>query len=707
MLRFRRQLLCAAALVTLASPAFAAAAYSGPFAQPSALPLQAPPFDKIKDSDYAPSFDLAIKENLAEVDKIAADPSSPTFDNTIVPLERSGQMLNRVQNAFNGVVQANTNDALQKVQTDYAPKLAALADTINLNPKLFARVKAVYDARDKLTDPEARQLVTVYYQQFVHGGAMLSDADKAKLRDLNRQTSMLETAFQQKLLAGTKTGALVVDNKAALAGLSDAEIAAAAKAADERHLKGKFVIPLQNTTQQPMLAELTDRDTRQKLFEESWMRTERGDANDTRATISTLAQLRAEKAKLLGYPNYAAYVLYDQMAKTPDAVEKFVAQMIPATAAKSEQEAKDIQAQIAKSGGHFDLKPWDWEHYSEQVRKAQYDLDENALKPYFELDNVLKNGLFYAANQMYGLTFKERHDIPVYQPDVRVFDVIDKDGSQLGLIYFDYFKRDNKAGGAWMSVFVNQSKLIGTKPVVYNVANFPKPPAGQPALLTFDDVTTMFHEFGHALHGLFANEKYPTLSGTNVARDFVEFPSQFNEHWALYPDVLKHYAFDYKTHKPMPQDLIDKIKKAATFDQGYELGELLAAAELDMQWHELPAGTPKQDVDAFEIAALKKSHTDFTYVPPRYRSSYFLHIWANGYAAGYYAYLWTEMLDDDAFAWFKAHGGMTRENGQRFRDMILSKGHTEDYGPMFRAFYGKDPDIGPMLEHRGLTKATD
>jgi peptidyl-dipeptidase Dcp len=710
MIRLRRHLLCAAALVALAaSPSayVAQAAAPGPFDQPSTLPLQAPPFDRIKDSDYAPGFDAAMKANLAEIAKIANDPAAPTFDNTIVAMERSGQMLNRVQNAFSGVVGANTNDTLQKVQTDYAPKLAAFQDEINLNPKLFARVKAVYDSRDKITDPEGRQLVTIYYQQFVHAGAMLSDADKAKLRDLNKKISILETAFQQKLLAATKTGALVVDNKAELAGLSDAEIATAAKAADERKLKGKFVIPLQNTTQQPSLTGLTDRATRQKLFENSWTRTERGDANDVRDTISTLAQLRAQKAQLLGYPNYSAYVLYDQMAKTPDTVEKFIAQMVPATAAKSEQEAKDIQAMIDKSGAHFDLKPWDWQHYSEQVRKARYDLDENALKPYFELNNVLKNGLFFAANQLYGLTFKERHDIPVYQPDVRVFDVMDKDGSQLGMVYFDYFKRDNKSGGAWMSVFVGQSKLLGSKPVVYNVANFPKPAAGQPALLTFDEVTTMFHEFGHALHGLFANERYPTLSGTNVARDFVEFPSQFNEHWALYPDVLKHYAVDYKTGKPMPQDLIDRIKKAATFNQGYELGELLAAASLDMQWHILPASTPRQNVDTFEPAALKASHTDFTFVPPRYRSSYFLHIWSNGYASGYYAYLWTEMLDDDAFAWFKAHGGMTRENGQRFRDLILSRGHTEDYGPMFRSFYGKDPEIGPMLEHRGLTKATD
>jgi peptidyl-dipeptidase Dcp len=390
------------------------------------------------------------------------------------------------------------------------------------------------------------------------------------------------------------------------------------------------------------------------------------------------------------------------MAKTPEAVEKFLGQLVPPTAAKAADEAKQIQAAIDKSGQHFELKPWDWEMYSEKVRKEKYDLDQNELKPYFELNKVLKDGVFYAANQLYGVTFKERHDIPVYQPDVRVFDVFDKDGSQLGMIYFDYFKRDNKSGGAWMSNFVGQSKLLGTKPVVYNVANFTKPASGEPALLTFDDVTTMFHEFGHALHGLFANQEYPTLSGTSTARDWVEFPSQFNEHWALYPQVLQHYAVNYKTGKPIPQALVDKIKKSQTWNQGYELGELLAASELDMQWHELKADAPKQDVDAFEQKALKTTHTDFPNVPTRYRSSYFLHIWSNGYAAGYYAYQWTVMLDDDAYSWFTHHGGLTRANGQRFRDMILSKGHSEDYGEMFRAFYGKDPDIGPMLEHRGL-----
>ncbi|MBV9990027.1 MAG: M3 family metallopeptidase [Alphaproteobacteria bacterium] len=686
----------------LAGPALADA---NPFAAPSTLPLHAPPFDKIKDSDYQPAYELGMKQQLAEIRAIANSKAKPTFKNTIVALEKSGRLLDRVSNAFSAVVQANTNDTLDKIQTDEAPKLAEHGDAIFLNVQLFKRVKAVYDQRDKLKlDPESRQLLEVYYNLFVHAGANLSDSDKEKIKEINKEDASLSTEFQQKLLAAAKAGAYVTDDKTKLAGLSDEEIAAAAKAADDAKMPGKFVIPLQNTTQQPALVSLTDRSVREQIFNNSWTRAEKGDANDTRETLARLAVLRAQKAKIMGYPSYAAYVLYDQMARTPDAVEKFLGQLVPPAAEKIADEGKQIQATIDGSGQHFDLKPWDWSMYSEKVRKAKYDLDQSELKPYFELNKVLQDGVFYAANQLYGITFKERHDIPVYQADVRVFDVFDKDGSQLGMIYFDYFKRDNKAGGAWMSNFVSQSHMLGTKPVVYNVANFTKPAAGQPALLSFDDVTTMFHEFGHALHGLFANQNYPTLSGANTARDWVEFPSQFNEHWALYPDVLKHYAVNYKTGEPIPQALVDKIKNSQTWGQGYDLGELLAASDLDMQWHSLPADAPKQDVDAFEQKALADTHTDFPNVPTRYRSSYFLHIWANGYSAGYYAYQWTVMLDDDAYAWFTDHGGMTRANGQRFRDMILSKGRTEDYGTMFRAFYGKDPDVGPMLEHRGLTQ---
>ena len=705
-IRFRNPALLSACLLVLGcgpSEKPKAPSRPNPFAHASTLPFQAPDFRNIRDSDYQPAIEEGMRRQMAEVLAIANQGAPPTFDNTIVALEKSGRMLDRVLETFYAVVQANTNPTLDKVQTAEAPRLAAHQDAIFLNPKLFARVKALYEKRDSLKlDPEAAQVLKLYYQQFIHSGANLPAADQARLKEINKQDASLQAEFQQRLVAGTKDAALALGDKAALDGLSDGEIATAAHAAQERGMKGGYLIALQNTTQQPLLTDLADRDTREKLFNKSWTRTERGDGNDTRGIIQTLAVIRAEKAKLLGYPNYAAYVLYDQMAGTPQAVQKFIGALVPATRAKAAQEAKLIQQAIDKDGKHFKLQPWDWQRYAEKVRKERYDVDESALKPYFELNKVLRDGVFYAANKLYGITFKQRHDIPVYQPDVMVFEVFDKDGSALGLIYFDYFKRDNKAGGAWMSNFVGQSKLLGTKPVVFNVANFTKPAPGQPALLSFDDVTTMFHEFGHALHGLFADQTYPFVSGTNVARDFVEFPSQFNEHWALYPEVLSHFAVNYKTGAPIPPALVDKLRKSQTWGQGYALGELLAASELDMAWHMLKPGSPKPDVDAFEAEALKQSGTDFPVVPPRYRSSYFLHIWANGYAAGYYAYQWTVMLDDDAYDWFTRHGGLTRQNGQRFRDLILSKGHTEDYGPMFRAFYGKDPDIGPMLKDRGL-----
>ena len=687
----------------LAPAALTAQTRPNPFATASTLPFEAPRFDLIRDGDYQPALEQAMAAHIVELDAIANDPAPPSFDNTIVAMEKAGRMLDRVTQTFFGVVQANTDDALDKVQATEAPKLSQHQDAIFLNAKLFARVKALHDRQASLhLDAEQAKLLDVYYGMFVHAGAQLSAADQVKLRALNTRAATLETAFQQKLLAAAKAGALTVDDKSKLAGLDAAALSSAAQDAKDRGMSGKYVIPLQNTTQQPMLASMADRDTRAALFDHSWTRAEKGDANDTRATIAELAQLRADKAKLLGYPNYAAYVLYDQMAKTPEAAKAFMARLVPPLYAEQKREAAEIQQVIAKDGGTFTLKPWDWERYAAQVKQAKYDLDQNQVKPYFELDRVLKDGVFYAANQLYGLTFTERHDLPVYQPDVRVFTVHDKDGSDLGIMYFDYFKRDNKNGGAWMSNFVGQSKLLGTKPVIYNVANFQKPAPGQPALISFDDVTTMFHEFGHALHGLFADQTYPTLSGTSVARDFVEFPSQFNEHWALDPKVLAHYAKDYRTGAPMPAALVAKIKNAAKFDQGYDLGEIVAAATLDMDWHTITAGMPRQDVDAFEAKALAAMGLDTDDVPPRYRSSYFLHIWGNGYAAGYYAYLWTEMLDDDAYHWFATHGGLTRANGQRFRDMILSRGHTQDYGAMFRAFYGKDPEIGPMLVHRGL-----
>jgi len=687
----------------LAASAHAALPASNPFAKPSSLPFQAPRFDLIKDSDYQPAIEAGIAEQAAEMARIANNKAAPSFDNTIGAMERSGRLLDRATSAFFGVVQANTDPALDKVQEVDTPKLTAHSDSIYLNQKLFARVQALYAKRKSLKlSQEERQLLDVYHANFIHAGAQLKPADKVKLRALNTQIASLETAFQQKLLAAAKAGALVVDDKSKLAGLDDNAIAAAAKDATERKLDGKFVLPLQNTTQQPALQDLANRSTREALFNQSWTRTEKNDANDTRATIQQIAYLRAQKAQLLGFKTWADYVLQDQMAKTPQAAKTFMQQLLPPLAAEQKSEVAELQKTIRAGGEDFELKPWDWERYAERVRKAKYDLDENEVKPYLELHAVLEKGVFYAANQLYGLTFKRRTDIPVYQPDVMVYTVYDKDGSELGLMYFDYFKRDNKSGGAWMSNFVNQSYALKTKPVIYNVGNFTKPAAGQPALITFDDATTMFHEFGHALHGLFASQEYPTLSGANTARDWVEFPSQFNEHWALDPKVLANYAKDYRTGAPMPQALVDKIKKAATFNQGYALGETVEAALLDMDWHSLPASASKQDVDAFEKQALDSMRLDTVNVPPRYRSSYFLHIWANGYSAGYYAYLWTQMLEHDAYHWFMDHGGLTRENGERFRSMILSRGHTQDYGTMFRAFYGKDPDIGPMLEEHGL-----
>jgi len=694
-----KTVLCVIFLALSAPAAFAA----NPFASPSPLPYHAPAFDRIKDSDYAPAFTQGMKEQDAEIAAIANNSAAATFDNTVVAIERSGRMLDRVSETFFNVQLANTNPALDKVLSDFAPLLAAHQDAIYLNASLFQRVMAVYDQRTALKlDPESLVLLAFYYRQFVHAGANLSEAVKTKLKSINKRDASLEAAFQQKLVAATKAGALVLDDKKNLAGLNADQIANAAHEAENRGIKGKFVIPLQNTTQQPLLASLADRAVREKLFNARWLATEKGDKNDTRSAIAEIAQLRAQKAGLLGYPDFASYTLYDQMANNPAKVDDFLKHLVAPAGAKAKDEAKLIQAAIDKDGPHFDLKPWDWERYAEQVRKERYDLDEDQLRPYFELNNVLQNGVFYAANRLYGVSFKQRHDLPVYQPDVMVFEVFDKDGSSLGLMYFDYFKRDNKAGGAWMNNFVQQSKLLGTKPVIYNVANFTKPAPGQPALISFDDVTTMFHEFGHALHGFFADQTYPSLSGTSVARDFVEFPSQFNEHWALEPEVLKHYAVNTKTHQPIPQSLVDKIKKSQTWDQGYALAELLAASDLDMQWHALKPDASRQDVDAFETMALKAMHTDYPDVPPRYRSSYFLHIWANGYAAGYYAYQWTVMLADDSYDWFEKHGGLTRANGQRFRDLILSRGHTMEYGPMFRAFYGKDPDIGPMLVERGL-----
>ena len=644
-----------------------------------------------------------MRLQLAEIDVIAKQMQPPSFDNTIVAMERSGALLDRASKTFFAVVQANTNDTLQKIQDVIAPKLAAHRDAIYLNDQLFQRARAIYDRREagKLND-EQKALVERYNRDFVRAGAQLSEADKIKMRSLNQELSKLGTDFSNKLLAGTKVGALVVDKRSDLDGLTDAEIATAADAAKQRGLTGKWVLPLRNTTQQPTQASLKNRAVRQRLFEQSTLRTSRSDSNDTRNIVRRMAELRAEKAQLLGFPTWAAYVLAAQGAKTPENAIKLLTDLVPPATARARAEAADMQKLIDAQRGGFKLQPWDWQYYSEQVRKAKYDLDESQIMPYFELNNVLQNGVFFAANKLYGLTFRERHDIPVYHPDVRVFEVFDSDGKALALFYADYFKRDNKSGGAWMDQFVDQSNLTGWKPVVYNVANFTKPAAGQPALLTYDDVSTMFHEFGHALHGMFSRVEYPLLSGTSVPRDFVEFPSQFNEHWALEPTVFANYAKHYQTGVPMPQALVEKIKQSGTFNQGFSMTEILAASLLDFAWHTLPPSAAQPEVDSFEAASLKRFNVDVSEVPPRYRTTYFSHIWDGGYSAGYYAYTWSEVLDDDAYAWFKEHGGLTRENGLRFRNMILSRGGTEDAATMYRNFRGRDPNVEALLEERGL-----
>src|ERR1051325_1491523 len=680
-------------------------AAANPFFTESTLPFHAPPFDKIKDSDYQPAIEAGMKDQLAEMEKIANDPARPTFANTFEAMERSGALLTRVTKVFFNLTTANTNDTLQKIKADEAPKLAAHSDAIFLNAKLFARVKALYDQRDALKlDAESKFLVERYYKTFVRAGALLSDSDKETLRGLNQEEAKLTTKFEDDVLAETNNGAVVIENKADLDGLSESDIAAAAELARERKLDGKWLIALQNTTQQPALTFLKNRALRERLFQASVNRGNHGGDNDTKAIVARLAQVRAQKAKLLGYPDHATYILDDQMAKTPQAAEKLLTGIVPAATAKARDEAARMQRLIDAEKGGFTLGAQDWEYYAEKVRKAEYDLDESQIKPYFELEHVLQDGVFFAANKLYGVTFKERKDLPVYQPDVRVFEVFDANGKPLALFYADYFQRSNKDGGAWQDSFVDQSSLLGASPVVINVTNFTKPSPGQPALLSFDDVTTMFHEFGHALHAMFSNIRYPMLGG--VSRDFVEFPSQFNEHWATDPAVFANYAKHYQTGKPMPQMLVDKIKRSRTFNQGYATTEYVAAALLDMAWHSLPPTAPQQDANKFEADALKRFQIDLPQVPPRYHTTYFSHIWDLGYSAGYYAYLWSEVLDDDAFYWFKEHGGLTRANGQRFRDLVLSKGGTQDVATTFRNFRGRDPIVEPLLEERGLKGGT-
>jgi peptidyl-dipeptidase Dcp len=680
-----------------------------PLFAPSTLPHEAPPFDRIQDTDYEPAFEEGMKQGLAEIQAIASSSEPPTFENTLAAMERSERLLNRVSRIFFSVAAASTNDTLQAIKTRIAPRLSEHSDAVFLDPKLFARIKAVYEARASL-GAEERWLTERTFEDFVRAGANLSEADKDALRDLNKNESVGTTAFSEKLLDGTTAGALVLDGADELEGLSEAEIAAAKEAATARKLEGKLVLTLQNTTQQPEQVALTNRATREKLFVASTLRSERGDANDTRKTIQTLSSLRKRKARVLGYPTYAAYKLADQMARTPERAIELMTDMVPAAVQKARGEADKMQAladQEADQAGtpRFDIAAWDWQHYADKVRKAEYAFDDAQVRPYLELDRVLADGVFFAAGQLYGLHFAETKAFPVYHPDVRVFEVKDESGKVVGLFYGDFFKRDNKQGGAWMTAFAVQSKLLGSTPIVTNTCNFTKPAAGEPALLSFDEIITLFHEFGHAIHGLSSQVTYPSLSGTNVPRDFVEFPSQFNENWATEPTVLARYARHWKTGEPMPADLLAKVAKARQFNQGFATSEYLSAALLDMSWHTLPADDHDPDVDAFEKTALETYDIANPLVPPRYRTSYFAHVWGGGYAASYYAYLWAEVLDHDAFAWFGENGGMTRANGKRFQEMILSRGHTEALDELYKKFRGREPSAEPLLKFRGLTHA--
>ena len=676
---------------------------ANPLLAKSTLPFEYPVFDKIHNEDYAPAFATAMQLHDAEIKAIANNPAKPNFDNTIIALERAGQTLKRVGTIFFNQLGANTNPSLESLSGDLAPKLSAHQDAVFLNAKLFQRISSLVNQKVRLhLDAESERLLDRYYTDFVRAGARLSRSDKEKLTSLNAQLATMENKFNQNVLKETNASALIVNTKEELAGLSATEIDTAAAAAKAKGLEGKYVIPLMNTTGQPLLANLENRATRQALHEASVNRGSHGGDADNRAVTLTLARLRAERAELLGYPNFAAYSLEDETAKSPAAVNKMLSELAPAAVANAKKEAQELQKIIDSEHGGFELAAWDWAFYSERLHQQKFAFDDNQLRPYFEFDKVLQNGVFFAANQLYGITFKERKDLPVYQPTVRVFEVFDADGKSLALFIYDMYARDNKRGGAWMNNYVDQSGLFGSKPVIANHLNIPQPPAGEPTLLTPDEVKTAFHEFGHALHGMFSQVRYPRFSGTNVPRDFVEYPSQVNEMWAVWPEVLKNYAKHYQTGEAIPQDLVDKIVASGKFNQGYTTTEYIAATLLDQRWHQLSAHEIPTDTMKFEATALKESGVDFAPVPPRYRTPYFSHSFGGDYSAGYYAYLWSEVLDADTVEWFKEHGGLSRKNGDWFRQQLLSRGGSIDPMQSFRNFRGRDPQINPLLVRRGL-----
>ncbi|MGC7096444.1 M3 family metallopeptidase [Amycolatopsis lurida] len=677
-----------------------------PFARPSELPYRLPPFDRITGAHYRPAFEAGIAEQVEQVRAIADNPEPPTFDNTVVALERSGELLGRVSMVFFNLTSSDTTPELQQLQAEIAPKLSAHRDAIFLDKKLYARVTELYEKRDSLDlDPESAWLLERYHVDFVRAGAALGEAEQDRLRALNEELSTLSTRFQENLLAEGNDLAVVVDTAEELAGLSADTVAAAAEAATARGLDGQYVLKLSLPTQQPALASLENRALRERLHGASVSRGKRGNEHDNSELIIKIAHLRAERAALMGYPNHAAYVISDETARTADAALGLLERLAPAAVTNANAEALELQQQIDAEGGDFSLEPWDWAFYAEKVRKARFDIDEAALRPYFELERVLVDGVFFAASELYGLSFTERHDLPKYHPEVRIFEVFDADGSGLGLFLGDYYARDSKRGGAWMNNFVEQAGLWDQRSVVVNNLNIIRPPEGEPTLLTFDEVVTAFHEFGHALHGLLSNVRYPKFSGPNVPRDFVEYPSQVNEMWLLWPEVLANYAKHHRTGEPLPQHLVDKLLESQQYGEGYSTTEYLAASLLDQAWHTISAEDRITDAAAFEAEALRKAGVAVPTVPPRYQSSYFAHIFSGGYSAGYYSYIWSEVLDAESVEWFRENGGLTRANGDHFRRELLGRGGSIDPMTAFRNFRGRDPEIDPLLKRRGLTGA--
>ncbi len=689
---------------------------SGYFASDSTLPFKAPDFTKISEDDYVPAFEQGMNIHIAEIQAIIDNPDAPTFENTIVELEKSGRMLSRVARVFYQLTGTNTNDRLDAINREVSPKLSAHSSSIILNPKLFARVKAVYDKRDSLTlDLESAKLLEETYKDMVKAGAELTETERERVKEINTELSTLTTEFSQTVRSATNDQPLIVDTEAELAGLSKSQIEAAAAKAKSMGMDGKYALALQNTTQQPLLPELENRDVRERLFKLSYKRSDGTNSKfDTRMTVAKIAQLRAEKAELFGKPDWASYIMQGNMADTPKLALDFMEQMVPALAETQRREAKILNAKIAEEGGEFSVKPWDWYRYANKVRQDRYNFSEAEVTEYLQLDRVLEDGIFYMANKLYGLTFERRTDIPTYHPDVSVYTIFDNDGSELALFYFDPFQRPSKRGGAWMGSFVPQNYLWNEKPVIYNVLNVPKAAKGETQLMSFYWVNTAFHEFGHALHGLFAEQKYPSLSGTATPRDFVEYPAQVHEMWREHPAVLQNYAKHYKTGETMPLELLERIQAASKFNQGYDFGEVMEAALLDMKWHSLSAkeaaaiDTPGK-VIAFEKQALSELGLEVELVPPRYYGTYFNHIFSSstGYSAGYYSYLWTQMLDHDSRDYIVKNGGLTRANGQRLREKVLSRGGTMDYHEVYRSFAGRDPDVKYMLGYLGLLRGDD